>query len=81
MDVAYDHTFEEPVVNQKSEKGKEPEAPQESLSDEFQQAYKAISASPWGARFGTFLGTVKERVPSPSQDRMRIARDAETVLG
>jgi hypothetical protein len=68
MDVAYDHQFQEAVTQSKqtngsgNDKGKEPEREKESLNDELQQAYKAISNSPWGARFGAFVGTVRKQV-------------------
>ncbi|KAF8246751.1 hypothetical protein K440DRAFT_585365 [Wilcoxina mikolae CBS 423.85] len=67
MDVAYDHQFQEAVTQPKqtsdsgNDKGKEPEREKESLNDELQQAYKAISNSPWGARFGAFVGTVRKQ--------------------
>lgn len=73
MDVAYDHQFQEAVTgggsggganagSSSSGKGKEPEREKESLNEELQQAYKAISNSPWGARFGAFVGTVRKQV-------------------
>ncbi|KAI5787757.1 hypothetical protein FPQ18DRAFT_238790, partial [Pyronema domesticum] len=33
----------------------------ETLNEEFQSAYKAISNSPWGARFGAFVGNVRKQ--------------------
>lgn len=63
MEFAYDHIQEEIVAQDTSnDKGKDPEKPQESLNEEFQEAYKAFSASPWGARVGSFIGTVKKQV-------------------
>lgn len=35
---------------------------QNSLNADFQDAYKAISASPWGARLGGFFGSVVKQV-------------------
>lgn len=65
MDVAYDHAFQEEVApTDTTNTGKELQPPKESLNEEFQQAYKAISASPWGARFGAFVGSVKKQVCS-----------------
>jgi hypothetical protein len=69
MDVAYDHTFTDGAVTA-DKKGKAPAdrsgsvKEEESLNEELQQAYKAISNSPWGARFGAFMGTVKKQVHS-----------------
>ena len=77
MDIAYDHQFQEAVTGggsggganagsggagSSSGKGKEPEREKESLNEELQQAYKAISNSPWGARFGAFVGTMRKQV-------------------
>lgn len=63
MEFAYDHIQEEIVAQDTSnDKGKDPEKPKESLNEEFQEAYKAFSASPWGARVGSFIGTVKKQV-------------------
>ncbi|KAH0614884.1 uncharacterized protein H6S33_000520 [Morchella sextelata] len=62
MEFAYDHIQEETVASGPSDgKGKDPERPKESLNEEFQEAYRAISASPWGAKFGSFIGTVKKQ--------------------
>jgi len=63
MDVAYDHIQEE--VFPEDEEGKaHDKAPTEqaSLNAEFQEAYKAISSSPWGARLGGLWGSVKKQV-------------------
>jgi hypothetical protein len=75
MDVAYDHTFTDDAVTA-DKKGKVPardqegeqqegEQQEESLNEELQQAYKAISNSPWGARLGAFVGTVRKQVRFP----------------
>jgi hypothetical protein len=63
MEIAYDHIQEEILApDQSNWKGKDAEKPTESLNEEFQEAYKAISASPWGTRFGSFLGNVRKQV-------------------
>ncbi|KAI9864164.1 MAG: hypothetical protein M1824_005559 [Vezdaea acicularis] len=65
MDVAYDHIQEEALSpNEASEKEAKPKGDQTNLNDEFAEAYKAISSSPWGARFGAFLGGVKKQSES-----------------
>jgi hypothetical protein len=68
MDVAYDHSYTEEVTApaSTSDKGKDAEHEKESLNEEFQQAYKAISNSPWGARLGAFVGNVRKQVFAPS---------------
>jgi hypothetical protein len=68
MDSAYDHIQEENF--RQDPDNKEP-APASSgtqnetannLNAEIQDAYKAISSSPWAARLGGFFGTVKKQV-------------------
>ncbi|KAH0558867.1 hypothetical protein GP486_004502 [Trichoglossum hirsutum] len=59
MDVAYDHIQEETLPPH--EEGERKNAEGGTLDTEFQEAYKAISSSPWGARFGAFMGTVKRQ--------------------
>ncbi|KAI9650859.1 hypothetical protein NHQ30_000894 [Ciborinia camelliae] len=56
MDLAYDHIQEEALQpDQNKEKSAQP-AP--TLNADFQEAYKAISSSPWGAKLGGFFGSV-----------------------
>lgn len=60
MDLAYDHIQEEafppePETETETKKEKKPET---TLNSDFQEAYKAISSSPWGARLGGFFGSV-----------------------
>ncbi|KAF2136401.1 uncharacterized protein K452DRAFT_329721 [Aplosporella prunicola CBS 121167] len=65
MDVAYDYIQEEsfPDDDQHPKDAPKPEAapPQNSFNNEVQEAYKAISSSPWAARIGGFWGTVKKQ--------------------
>jgi hypothetical protein len=59
MDLAYDHIQEEAFPEDPSNKeAKETKKPESSLNSDFQEAYKAISASPWGAKLGGFFGSV-----------------------
>lgn len=65
MDLAYDHIVEESLP--KEERGANgqqsgAEQTQNSLNAEIQDAYKAFSASPWGAKIGGFFGTVVKQV-------------------
>jgi hypothetical protein len=65
MDSAYDHITEEsyPQDPHAQDKGKETaKAPASDFNAEIQDAYKAISSSPWAARLGGFLGSVKKQV-------------------
>jgi hypothetical protein len=56
MDLAYDHLQDETY-------GKDAVDPNQnsSLNADLQDAYKAITTSPWGVRLGGFLGTVKKQ--------------------
>ena len=61
MDVAYDHIQEESFPEDKRQERKE-EGEGNDVNSELQDAYKAISKSPWAARLGGFLGTVRKQV-------------------
>lgn len=67
MDIAYDHIQEEALSpDAASSSTKAPEKkPDNTLNTDFQEAYKAISSSPWGARLGGFFGNVVKQVRSP----------------
>ncbi|KAH8816155.1 BSD domain protein [Xylogone sp. PMI_703] len=61
MDLAYDHIQEEALARDEAPasdaEGKD-KKPESSLNADFQEAYKAISSSPWGAKLGGFFGSV-----------------------
>ncbi|KAI9840836.1 MAG: hypothetical protein M1838_003883 [Thelocarpon superellum] len=63
MDVAYDHIQEEVIAPEegapKATTASTDAAP--TLNAEFAEAYKAISSTPWGARFGALVGTVRKQ--------------------
>ncbi|KAI9756218.1 MAG: translation termination factor GTPase eRF3 [Chaenotheca gracillima] len=69
MDIAYDRIQEEALSpeeiagKERDNSNKEGEGSEESqnLNTELAQAYKAFSSSPWGARFGAFVGNVKKQ--------------------
>ncbi|KAM7192897.1 BSD domain-containing protein 1-B [Rhypophila sp. PSN 637] len=75
MDVAYDHIQEEVLQsdnnNASSSGDKKPEAQQPTLNAEFQDAYRAFSSSPWGARIGGFLGSVVKQGESVYQEAQK----------
>src|ERR1700760_3040823 len=48
MDIAYDHIQEENFKEDPNNANRTPDT-QTNLNQEFQEAYKAISSSPWGA--------------------------------
>lgn len=63
MDLAYDH-IQESNLPRESDPSADGQANQQKndLNTEFQEAYKAFSASPWGARIGGFFGNVVKQV-------------------
>jgi len=61
MDLAYDHIQEE-ALSPEEAKNKQGNQPETTLNADFQEAYKAISSSPWGARLGGFFGSVVKQV-------------------
>ena len=65
MDSAYDHIQEEsyPQDQPKKQTGESSSnAPPSNFNTEVQEAYKAISSSPWAARLGGFWQTAKKQV-------------------
>lgn len=62
MDLAYDHIQEEALAPEQAAEKKEKQAETTTLNSDFQEAYKAISSSPWGARLGGFFGSVVKQV-------------------
>ena len=59
MDVAYDQIQEEGLPEDQSDQQSQQGG---GLNSEFQEAFKAVSASPWGAKLGGFFGQVKKQV-------------------
>ncbi|TQS38447.1 hypothetical protein Golomagni_01046 [Golovinomyces magnicellulatus] len=60
MDLAYDYIQEKALTPEEQSKSEEENKVNNlnSLNSDFQEAYKAISSSSWGAKLGGFLGTV-----------------------
>ncbi|KAF2227606.1 hypothetical protein BDZ85DRAFT_209615 [Elsinoe ampelina] len=60
MDVAYDHIQEEALAVDESGRAERKDGDRPAgLNAEFQEAFKAVSASPWGARLGGLWGSVR----------------------
>lgn len=73
MDLAYDHIVEESLPREddgKKQRNEGAEQTQNSLNAEIQDAYKAFSASPWGAKIGGFFGTVVKQVRWDGEGRL-----------
>ncbi|MCJ1436030.1 hypothetical protein MMC27_005408 [Xylographa pallens] len=80
MDAAYDHIQEE-VLRPDEASGQQVQEPEGSLNAEIQEAYKSFSASPWGARLGGFLGSVRKQGESYYQGaRQEAASASEEAL-
>ena len=80
MDAAYDHIQEE-VLRPDEAGGQQTQQPEASLNSELQEAYKTFSASPWGARLGGFLGSVRKQGESYYQGaRQEAAAASEEAL-
>ncbi|MCJ1282350.1 hypothetical protein MMC26_001673 [Xylographa opegraphella] len=80
MDAAYDHIQEE-VLRPEKTGGQQVQQPEGSLNTELQEAYRSFSASPWGARLGGFLGSVKKQGESYYQGaRQEAAAASEEAL-
>ena len=74
MDAAYDHITEENLSpDDKPREERSEDAG--SLKTEFQEAYKSITASPWGARLGGFLGNVRKQGESYYQGAKKEAAE------
>ncbi|KAI4232020.1 MAG: hypothetical protein L6R40_007550 [Gallowayella cf. fulva] len=62
MDVAYDHIQEEVLSpDELAKREADTKAKQPDLNSELQETYKAITASPWGAKLGGWFSDVKKQ--------------------
>ncbi|KAK0765229.1 hypothetical protein N5P37_002708 [Trichoderma harzianum] len=83
MDLAYDHIQEEAYIKNTEEPGEssKQEDAQTSLNSDIQEAYKAFSASPWGAKIGGFFGNVIKQGESvytqASKEFAEVGEDAQ----
>ncbi|KAG9672378.1 BSD-domain-containing protein, partial [Aureobasidium melanogenum] len=72
MDFAYDQIQEESLPSDhSSQPTSDSSAPPITLETEFQQAFKAVSASPWGARLGGFFASAKKQGESLYSDAQK----------
>ncbi|MCJ1245330.1 hypothetical protein MMC30_002534 [Trapelia coarctata] len=81
MDSAYDHIQEEVLRQEPPAAQPDDDQPEGNLNTELQEAYKSFSASPWGARLGGFLGSVRKQGESYYQGaRQEAAAASEEAL-
>ncbi|THW71777.1 BSD-domain-containing protein, partial [Aureobasidium pullulans] len=71
MDFAYDQIQEESLPADASTSSSSTDRPNTDLNTEFQQAFKAVSASPWGARLGGFWSQAKKQGESLYSDAQK----------
>lgn len=79
MDVAYDHV-QESAYSLSDDHGQRENA-EESLHDlnsDLQQAFHAVSSSPWGAKLGGWLSQARKQGETLVADLQKEAQDAET---
>jgi hypothetical protein len=62
MDTAYDHIQQETIQSKDDDVPNNEAGDTPSLNTEFQEAWGAVSSSPWAARLGGLWGTVKKTV-------------------
>ncbi|KAL8728102.1 MAG: hypothetical protein Q9166_005627 [cf. Caloplaca sp. 2 TL-2023] len=92
MDVAYDHIQEEVLSpDEAAKKEAENKSKQPNLNSELQETFKAISASPWGAKFGgwfndvkkqgeTYVKDIQQEASSTGEDVLKGFTDLRTTL-
>jgi len=75
MDTAYDRIQEEtlPSETRAAETG---DPPAQNLNTEIQEAFRAVSATPWGSTLGGWFGQVRRQGESLYQDLQKEAVDA-----
>lgn len=93
MDIAYDHIHEEslPAHHERTaaaaspsssntdgaqQQQQQPQQPQ-TLNTEFQQAFQAVSASPWGARLGGWFGEARKQGQTFYSELQKEASEAQ----
>ncbi|KAK4166484.1 BSD domain-containing protein 1-B [Cladorrhinum sp. PSN259] len=82
MDVAYDHIQESNFPQEPSDSESKDKKPvqQATLNAEFQDAYRAISSSPWASKIGGFFGSVVKQGESvyreAQQELTAVSQDA-----
>lgn len=79
MDVAYDAIQDSALKPSTSNPGTNPveqPPPEESLNAEFQHAFQAVSASPWGSKLGGWFSSARKQGETFVADLQKEAQDA-----
>lgn len=78
MDVAYDRITDEALAPaEEAEKGAEEDQQSGNINTEFQEAFKAVSASPWGATLGGWIGEARKQGQAFYTDLQKEASEAQ----
>jgi hypothetical protein len=85
MDIAYDHIQEEslPAHHERDAEtsnttnDSQQQQPPQTLNTEFQQAFQAVSASPWGARLGGWFGEARKQGQTFYSELQKEASEAQ----
>lgn len=64
MDSAYDQINQSALTPDERGRTQQQNPGASTLNNDFQEAYKAISSSPWGAKLGGFFGSVVKQARS-----------------
>lgn len=79
MDVAYDHVQEEALSpSEERQQRAQSEATGANLNAEFQQAYQAVSSSPWGTKLGGWFSQARKQGEVLVADLQKEAHDAQS---
>jgi hypothetical protein len=84
MDIAYDHIQEEILTSNKEEGGASNTSnPNTNLNTEFQETFRAFSASPWGTKIGGLWDNVRKQGESYYEGARQeyVAASEEAVKG
>ncbi len=84
MDSAYDH-IQESALPERNDAAASQQQGENTLNSDFQEAYKAISSSPWGAKLGGFFGNVVKQgenvYKEASQELGHVSQEATKGFG
>ncbi|KAK5123558.1 hypothetical protein LTR85_002596 [Meristemomyces frigidus] len=79
MDIAYDHVQEEALApSEEHQQRSQPEEGSGNLNTEFQQAFQAVSTSPWGSKLGGWFSQARKQGEVLVADLQKEANDAQS---
>lgn len=79
MDIAYDHVQEEALApSEEHQQRAQSDQPGNDLNAEFQQAYNAVSSSPWGTKLGGWFSQARKQGETLVADLQKEAQGAQS---